>query len=281
MKLLPKILLAGGILAAAKGLDNRLEVTFCELSFKNLPPEFDGLRIAHISDLHSESTAHLAREITDREPDIIAVTGDIIHDDDRPLAGMLFFFEQLTKIAPVYAVSGNHDLRNSGLHAFLHELCAKGVHFLDDRTEKLTRGDAEIALCGLRDPYVKAPGVIKKNLSRSVRTLPDYDGFKILLFHRANQFDKLKALGFDLILTGHMHGGQVRIPGGGGVLPPKSSLLESERGVFFPKYCNGIYRSNGTTMLVNRGIGNPMPIPRLFNRPELGIITLKKEKEND
>ena len=279
MKLFSKLLLAGGILAVAEGFDRRLEVTHWDLDFQNLPAEFDGFRIAHISDLHSESAPCLARAIADGKPDIIVITGDILHDDDRPTAGVFAFLEQLLDIAPVYMVSGNHDLWNTSLHDFLHRACAAGVHFIDDRMEILDRGGAQIAVFGMRDPFGKAPGVIKKSLSRSVRTLPDYDGFKILLFHRANQFEKIKALGFDLILSGHMHGGQVRLPGVGGVLPPKSSLVENERGVLFPNYCAGVFKSSGTTMLVNRGIGNPMIIPRLFNRPELGIVTLRKSEE--
>lgn len=279
MKLFSKLLLAGGILAVAEGFDRRLEVTHWDLDFQNLPAEFDGFRIAHISDLHSESAPCLARAIADGKPDIIVITGDILHDDDRPTAGVFAFLEQLLDIAPVYMVSGNHDLWNTSLHDFLHRACAAGVHFIDDRMEILERGGAQIAVFGMRDPFGKAPGVIKKSLSRSVRTLPDYDGFKILLFHRANQFEKIKDLGFDLILSGHMHGGQVRLPGVGGVLPPKSSLVENERGVLFPNYCAGVFKSNGTTMLVNRGIGNPMIIPRLFNRPELGIVTLRKSEE--
>lgn len=278
MKLFSKLLLAGGILAVAESFDRRLEVTHQTLKFRRLPEEFDGFRIAHISDLHSDSVPCLARAIAEQAPDIIVITGDLLHDDDRTTDGVLAFLKQLIKIAPVYMVSGNHDLWNDSFYDFLCKACGAGMHFMDDRMELFRHGDAQIAIFGIRDQFGKAPGTIKKNLSRSLRTLPDYDGFKLLLFHRANQFDKIKNLGFDLILAGHMHGGQIRLPGIGGVLPPKSSLAETERGVFFPNYCAGVYKSGGTTMLVNRGIGNPMIIPRLFNRPELGIITLRKSE---
>ena len=116
------------------------------------------------------------------------------------------------------------------------------------------------------------------NLSENLPKLPRYNGYDILLFHRANLFDRLKYRGFNLILAGHMHGGQFRIPKGRGVVAPKSSW-GSKSSMFFPKYFAGHYHAPHTDMIVNRGIGNPMLLPRLFNRPEITVITLKHKKE--
>ena len=123
----------------------------------------------------------------------------------------------------------------------------------------------------MEDPFTKIhyKSKIKEYLSK-FNTSSDY---QILLFHRANLLDHIKDYGFDLILSGHLHGGQLRIPGMGGVFSPLSSLGDGSK-ILFPKYSGGEYKSENTTMIVNRGIGNPMIIPRVFNRPEIGIITL-------
>ena len=277
MKLISKLALAAGALVAVKGLDNRLEVTLYNPKFKNLPKEFDGFRIAHISDLHSESTPGLAEEIAAYNPDIICITGDMIHDDNRSYEPVLALLERLLAIAPVYMVSGNHDLWNTKFSDFQKRSEDMGAVLCDDKMLPITREGAEIALFGIRDPFGKATDIIIKGIKRSLDALPEYDGFKLLLFHRANQFERIREAGFDLILTGHMHGGQMRIPGVGGVVAPKSSIGDTRR-MLFPTYSSGAYRYRNSTMIVNRGLGNPMIIPRLFNRPEIGIITLKKEK---
>ena len=121
---------------------------------------------------------------------------------------------------------------------------------------------------------VIAPGRILRG--RTKEKLWEYDGFEILLFHRANLLDEFADCSFDLILSGHMHGGQVRIPMLGGLAAPRSSY-SSKESVFFPRYFGGRYEMNGTVMIVNRGLGNPTVIPRLFNRPEMIVITLKKK----
>lgn len=275
MKLISKLALGAGALIAVKGLDNRLETTHYEPKFKNLPPDFENFRIAHISDLHSESTPGLVEEISAHKPDIIVVTGDMIHDDNRPYTPVLSLFERLLAIAPVYMVSGNHDLWNTKFSDFLKQSCDMGAIMCDDRMVTIDRGAGQIALYGIRDPFGKATDIIKKSIERSLRTLPDYDGFRLLLFHRANQFERIREAKFDLVLTGHMHGGQMRIPGVGGVISPKSSFVDS-RGIFFPTYSSGAHRYRDTLMIVNRGLGNPMIVPRLFNRPEIGIITLHR-----
>ena len=142
----------------------------------------------------------------------------------------------------------------------------------------LKRGDDEIALSGIEDPFTMSSAKIAENIQNSLLSFPRYDGYEILLFHRANLFDQLKYHGFDLILAGHMHGGQSRLPSGQGMVSPKSSWA-SKAPIFFPKYVGGHYRAPRTEMIVNRGIGNPMLIPRLFNRPELTVITLNSQKE--
>ena len=274
MNLLAKTLIGAGVLALAKGLDNRIEITHYEPEFDNLPKEFDGFRIVHISDLHSDTAPGLRNEILSLEPDIIVITGDMIHDNDKSFLPTVRLIKQLGNIAPLYMVSGNHDLWNTRFDEFTRLCEESGAVLMDNKFKTITHNGGEIGLFGVADPFGKATETIVKNLNESFAELPEYDGFKLLLFHRANQFDRIKDKGFDLILAGHMHGGQFRIPGVGGLMPPKSSLADSKR-IFFPTYCSGVFVHQSTTMIVNRGLGNPMIIPRLYNRPEIGITVLR------
>ncbi|MEE0943876.1 MAG: metallophosphoesterase [Clostridia bacterium] len=274
MNLLAKALIGAGVLALAKGLDNRIEITQYEPEFYSLPKEFDGFRIVHISDLHSDTAPGLRNEILSLEPDIIVITGDMIHDNDKSFLPTVRLIKQLRNIAPLYMVSGNHDLWNTRFDEFIRLCEESGAIFMDNKFLPLKHKGGEIGLFGIADPFSKATDTIVKNLDEFFSKLPEYDGFKLLLFHRANQFDRIKGKDFDLILAGHMHGGQFRIPGIGGLMPPKSSLADSKQ-IIFPTYCSGVFVHQNTTMIVNRGLGNPMIIPRLYNRPEIGITVLR------
>lgn len=245
---------------------------------KNLPYAFDGFKIAHISDLHSVPADGIYEIIKENAPNIIAVTGDLIHDNDKPYDKTVTLMKKLSSIAPIYAVTGNHDLWRVNHKQIIKEIEDAGVVFLRNEMAKCRIHGEEIALFGMDDPFSKIPDIIAKNVAKSFAQLPEYDGFKILLFHRANLFDLVKDSGFDLILSGHMHGGQVRLPFVGGVCGPTSAIL-SKPGILFPKYTAGIYNNKNTSMVVNRGVGNTLPIPRLGNPPDVGIITLHRQNE--
>lgn len=272
-----KLLALGGALYLASGLDNRLEVTHYNIRSKAIPKAFDGFRIVHISDFHCDPTPGLTEKIQNENPDIIAITGDLAHDDGS-YAPFITLLEQLVNIAPCFMVSGNHDVWRGDYESFVSACRSAGGIFLQDARRFLRRGDAQIAISGIEDPFTREKEAIEKRLQKSLEKLPKTNGFDILLFHRANSLDRLKAQGFDLILAGHLHGGQFRIPGIGGVLSPWSSLAENTS-ILFPKYFGGLYDAGETKMIVNRGIGNPMIIPRLFNRPEIGSITLESEAD--
>ena len=117
---------------------------------------------------------------------------------------------------------------------------------------------------------------IQDRVKCAAKKLGKFDGYEILLFHRANLFELLDGYGFDLVLAGHMHGGQIRLPLIGGMVSPKTSILSDK--MLRPKYFAGAYSYSDMTMLVSRGLGNPMILPRIFNRPELLSITLKTKK---
>lgn len=272
-------------------MSKKIEITRYEIVSKKIPPEFDGFKIAHVSDFHSRPEEGAAEIIAAEMPDITAVTGDILHDDDSDTGRAARLMRALCEVSPVYFVTGNHDVRRPGCsRIFQKEFC--GAVLLDNSSTFLEKDGAKIALCGVGDPFSKLPERISQNIGEafsvlmqsapepqtaptlaSPMPLSEYDVFKILLFHRANLFDEIKTYPFDLILSGHMHGGQIRLPYLGGVLAPLSSVLTHGR-MIFPQYTAGRVDSDGKTMIINRGLSNTLPFPRFGNPCEVGIITL-------
>ncbi len=272
-KAIKTLALTGGILCAVKGLDNRLEVTHYNISSPKIPKNFDGFKILQISDYHCDAIPGIVSETHCEMPDIIVSTGDLA-DDDGSYEPAIRLCEQLLKIAPVYAVNGNHDVWRADYKKFDRELADTGVRTLHNERIQLESGGERIGLCGIDDPLSNDEKKFGRGLEKSLSQLPPYQGYDILLFHRANMFDMIKQHGFDLVLAGHMHGGQIRLPSGRGIVAPKSAWT-GKASMFFPKYVGGHYRYGDTEMIVSRGLGNPMIIPRLFNRPEITVITLR------
>lgn len=268
--------ITGAAMLAAKGLDDRLETTHYIISSGKIPLGFDGFRIAHISDFHASVVPGLIDEIRGEAPDVIVSTGDMAHDRGS-YESCIILAERLVRIAPAYSVTGNHDLRRADYKKFQKDLDDTGMITLHDESICLARSSAKITLSGIDDPFSEDGNTIRQNIYGSLRRLAPAENYHILLFHRANHMDLLRSRGFDLILSGHMHGGQIRLPNGRGVCAPKSSW-GSGSPMLFPKYVAGHYRYKDMDMIVNRGIGNPMIIPRLFNRPELTMIILKHKE---
>lgn len=242
---------------------------------QKLPDSFSGFKIAHISDPHSRPAKGILEIVSEAQPDITVITGDLLNDDDKPTSEIDSLVNDLVCISPVYFVSGNHDLWRMEYRSIFKKYQELGAVFLDNKTEILERGGEKISISGISDPFSRVPCSIYENVRKNMATVTPPKGFNILLFHRANLFDALKDYGYDLILAGHMHGGQIRIPGIGGVLAPSSAILSKTR-MLFPKYTGGTVSDGNTTMIVNRGVGNTLPLPRLGNPPEVGIITLSK-----
>ncbi len=273
MKLINKIVLAGAVVVIAKGLDNRLEVSHYTIKSNKLPKEFDGFRIMHLSDFHCDTTAGLTDAIRNEHPDIICITGDMTHDTGsyEPFMRLL---EEIIKIAPVYMISGNHDVWRKDYDDMIEKSKEIGAIVLQNESDFIEKDNKKISISGLEDPSSVTHSIISKKIKDGLEKLSISDGFNLLLFHRANLLDAFNDMGFDLILSGHMHGGQFRIPGIGGVVSPKTNFMQKGR-IFFPKYFGGEYMLNDTKMIVSRGIGNPTILPRVFNRPEICSITLK------
>lgn len=276
MKFLTKAaLIAGGAAFAVKALDSRLETTYYTVESSHIPGSFDGFRIVHLSDYHNDTVPELISEVRDEAPDIILCTGDM-SDDKGSYKPAVRLIERLTKIAPCLMVTGNHDVWRSDFSEMEKEMNEAGAEFLHNEQRFITKDGERISISGIDDPYLCTEQKVKSFLRESAEKITGFDGFEILLFHRANLLDHLTGYGIDLILSGHMHGGHVRIPGIGGVAAPRTSWQEGDN-ILFPRYFGGRFESDGTTMIVNRGLGNPMIIPRVFNRPELVVVTLKSK----
>lgn len=238
----------------------------------NLPQAFDGYRIVQISDLHNtrfgKENGRLLEMIRAAQPDMIAITGDMIDSRWTRVEVALEFAKEAVKIAPCYYVTGNHELRDDVLEELLDGLCSAGVTVLRGETVQLHKEDQWIHLVGIDDISL----VSKKQKMESVvarQMLKHFvsEHYTMVLSHRPEAFDVYSDLGFDLVLTGHTHGGQIRIPWLGGLFAS---------GEFFPEYDAGLFQQDTTAMVVSRGLGNSLFPVRINNRPEVVVITLRK-----
>ena len=252
-----------------------VEITNLPLSFADLPTDFAGYRIAHISDLHNtefgKENQNLLKKLRKTEPDIIAITGDIVDSRRTDEAIALSFLEEAVKIAPCYYVTGNHEGRLEDYRGFKKSMEALGVTVLENKKVTLRKGEAAITLMGIDDPNLANDGIFGKEeavVSARIRNLQsEEDGFTVLLSHRPTFFDEYVNSGVDLVLSGHVHGGQFRLPFVGGLYAPSQG--------FFPKYDAGVFYGGETVMAVSRGLGNSVFPLRFHNRPEVLLITLE------
>ncbi len=246
-----------------------LQRTSFEVRFPDLPDGFDGLRVAVLSDFHGavfgEDNEKLFDAVRSQSPDIIAVLGDLVDSDtEDPLAYADAVGRGLSAIAPVYYVTGNHEWAAGGVKELKQVLRDAGVTVLSNRAVTLERDGDTLLIAGIDDPNglrdQKTPEDVFADLGA---------GFKILLAHRNDRFaGQYSRLGAELVLSGHAHGGLVR-------LPFTDGLVDSNRR-FLPSYTSGLYRENGSTLFVTRGLGNSGRTFRVFNRPEAALLTLRK-----
>lgn len=223
------------------------------------------VRIVHLSDLHGKSfgkrNEKLIEKVKKQSPDFIAVTGDIIHKyTEKNIRTALEAVSALSLIAPVLYVSGNHELRGLQYRLFKKQLQEAGARVLDDCTEDI---------CGLTVAGLKCSSQKNGTVNRlAPANRPEKSsGANILLAHKPHFFGDYANLGFDLILSGHAHGGQWRIPFAKiGIYAPGQGL--------FPKLTSGIHTIGDTKMIISRGLGNSECPIRLFNRPEIVVIDI-------
>ena len=275
-------------------------VTRYEIESPRLPEGFDGFRIVQIADLHSVRTPEQAQllltRVREEGPDLIALTGDQIdshyyadhstpaegeEEDFLPDRDTLELIRALTDMAPVYAVYGNHEmmlLDDPEHNPFKTALEEMGVTILYQQTVELTRNGDSILLAGIQDPatlyknedYDGLPDTRSRMQAMLDNTLGETDPeqFVLLLSHRPEYFALYQDYPIDLALTGHAHGGQIRLPGVGGLYAPGQG--------WFPKYTSGVFQQGRLSMVVSRGLGNSILPLRVFDPPELVTVTLRQ-----
>lgn len=242
----------------------------------NLPQAFDGYRIVQISDLHNtlfgKGNERLLEMIRSAQPDMIAITGDMIDSRHTRVDIALAFAKEAVKIAPCYYVTGNHELRVDIVDELLEGLQEAGVTVLRGEAVQLYKEDQWIHLVGIDDMSLvcKKPDT-EDMVARQMLERFESKHYTVLLAHRGTVFDVFCDLGFDLTLTGHAHGGQIRLPWLGGLYG---------NGEFLPEYDAGLFQQGNTAMIVSRGLGNSLFPFRMNNRPEVVVITLEKGKED-
>ncbi len=245
-----------------------LEISRYEVKSQKLPESFDGFKIVQLSDLHGaefgEDGMGLVEKVEELEPDIIALTGDFV-TDEGDLAAVEKLAARLTELCPVYFVSGNHEF-GSGLAVKVRNILERaGVKYLSNEYLTISRGEDEILLGGVEDPLAYADMLSPDELAQKMNDAAP-DAFKILLGHRNYWMTEYPELPVDLIFCGHAHGGLIRIPGVGGLIGTDRRL--------FPDFDAGEYNNGRYTLIVSRGLGNSVPIPRVFNRPEIVCVEL-------
>ena len=266
-------IIAAALTAFIHWQNNSIEISRFEYSNPKIPDEFIGFTVVQVSDLHNKQfgsqQSGLIAMVESIEPDIIVITGDLIDRRRFNLDKALAFIDGVVDIAPVYFVSGNHEAWSGKYPLIRDSLTAAGVSILDDRIVELQRGSGVIQLAGLSDPHFLTSTYLEKtNLTGVVSSLEKWsrtEDFILLLAHRPELFELYSAYDIDLSLTGHAHGGQFRLPGLGGLYVPDQG--------FFPEHTSGRYDKNNSTMYVSRGLGNSVVPVRLFNRPEIIVVT--------
>lgn len=256
--------------------NTQLERTQIELKIPFTGKTLSGAKIVHLSDFHlprqGVSVKKLIEKVAQEKPDMIALTGDLIDvRNDFPQEELAFLCRSLVEIAPTFAVTGNHDLNSGHLQKWEATLTSAGVRVLIDEADWLPIGEDGIVVMGLseKEDFSSTPKPILRGvmIEESLRTKP-----RILLAHRPELFEEYL---MDLTrvpaltLSGHAHGGQVRLPFVGGLFSPGQGK--------FPAFTSGIYydpEMPAYRMMVSRGIGNSTFPLRVNNRPEIVVIIL-------
>ncbi len=259
--------------------NSRVVNTEYTVSSEKLPESFDGFKICVISDFHNGNNYKkvLAR-VEEARPDIVCITGDLISQNSEDLTNTKRLVRELTKVAPVYYVYGNHEyyhatenhLEKPILEETLKEF---DVEFMNDRGTTIMRGGELISIVGIKDSiFEDSSGFFEGDIEKFLKKmdkLRDKSVFSILLAHRAQYMDVYAKYGYDLILSGHLHGGQINIK------PIRDAILKKKMGT--DMFSKGKYELWGSTMVVSAGTATHNI--RIFNTPEVVTVTLKSEKK--
>ena len=251
-----------------------LEVSEYSINSPEIPDGFDGFRIAQISDLHNtefgENNEKLLQMLRAAEPDIIAITGDLVDSRRTDLKVAIDFLREAVKIAPCYYVTGNHESRIEEFAELEKQMIEIGVILLRNDSCLLEREGDRLQLMGVDDCsfHPESNGNLQVLAMEAEIYRMQSKNYTVLLSHRPELAVVYDRYDVDLVLCGHAHGGQFRLPLIGGLYAPDQG--------FFPKYTAGIYEMTDMTMVVSRGLGNSAFPLRFHNRPEIVVVNLNK-----
>ena len=249
--------------------NNWLTVSVYTYESTKIPAALDGYRVVQLSDLHNATfgvgNQWLLSKVAQLQPDIIVITGDVVDSTFTDIEVATMFAEQCVGIAPTYYITGNHEiwLEETERLSVLKELEKCGVVCLKDELVEISKGEGTFSLIGLNDESLMG------NTLQNVLEGANKEQLQVLLAHEPQYLDNYAASSVDLVLTGHAHGGQFRLPFMGGVVAPGQGL--------FPKYTSGEHVKGTTTMIISRGLGNSVIPVRLFNLPEIVCVELERK----
>lgn len=227
------------------------------------------IRIVHITDLHGKvfgrNNKRLIELIKNKKPDIIVFTGDLIDRSGRHFKESIDTLKELQGFRPVYYVPGNHEYWSGKSDEVFKALREANVNVLRCENKNIEINNNKISILGMDET-----GVDRSIFTESLNEFEKSGGYKVLLSHYPENINEYKACSVNLVLSGHTHGGQFRIPFLGGLYAPGQG--------FFPEYDWGRYNINGKDFIISSGLGNSSIPIRLFNRPEIVVINLKPAK---
>lgn len=267
--------------------NNTVTVTEYKIKDNKIPKSFDDFKIVQLSDIQNEyegdKLAYLLKKVKKEKPDIIAITGDLVDIRKYNPDTTLELLNKLKEIAPIYFIYGNHDILINGdsyNKRIVEEMQEIGVKILNSASDTIIKGNDSINILGIQDPSISFYSQELSNIADSDNKMKyiledveskktDKEAFTILLSHRPEYFKTYTEFDFDIVLSGHAHGGQARIPFVGGLYAPGQGIL--------PKYTSGIHEDNNTKLIISRGLGNSRCPIRVFNTPEIVSIVLKSK----
>ena len=246
---------------------------------EKIKKEFDGYKIVQISDLHNmKHIDKIYKEIKKENPDIIVITGDSINFDtqEKEKLYIIDLIKMINNEIPIYYINGNHELKlkqndeennTKTYDKFIEELIENNVILVGNEKIEIIKQEEKIYLYGLKETPADYLRKNKNNISTEFEI--DNSQFNILLAHNPLKFKIYAKLGFDLVLSGHVHGGEIRLPLIGGILSPDRKL--------FPEYSKGEYQIDNTILITSAGLGDKTFKIRINNPYDLVSITLKSK----
>lgn len=254
--------------------NNLISITEIKITSSKIPSSFKGYKILQISDLHNKKFGDnqdvLIQKMKSIDPDIIAITGDLIDSKSYDAEVSMQLIREMVKKYPLYFVTGNHEQWSGKYNSLEKELKKYGVNVLRNEHVVIRKGEQEINLLGIDDPEFgtgnRDEGNIIIDEIKKAKIEMQPDRYNVLLSHRPEFIKEYTNERLDLVLSGHAHGGQVRLPFIGGLVAPNQGVL--------PKYTAGLYVEQNTSMVVSRGLGNSIIPQRILNRPEIVVVQL-------